>query len=760
MNPLPPASAPGAPLAGRASRPLTTLPLGDVEHILELIADRVRILLSSWSDEDRGTGGDFDCAVQGIDPLWPLRLDPRTRLCQSLEYDIGARYWILERDGLIFAIDAIDDPHGLGRYAFPTTLLFDEDGLLPPAGTRAAYRTVKRLRKGVRDVEDWRATAALAHQDARRFEHLLVKLVGSEVGRELGACVRAGQVPGEQLSRDVRRAVVIRRITSPMYAHALALRLRRVLRRLIQPTGLLVAVVGPDGSGKSTLARSLPGACGGLFRREALFHWRPGVIPRPGAFVRSPPGNPSRPQDRKPHHKAISTGLLLYLWTDFFVGSWTRFYPLKARTGLVVLERGWWDILVDPRRYRLDAPPTLVRILGKLLPAPELTLVCEAPVEVVTERKSELSGKEVSRQALAWRSLRTPRSEVRYLDASDSPEGMRAAARAAITEHLERRAIGRLGPGWTRLPPRTANRWSVPRGPGRIASASLLIYQPMTPWRRAAWEIAQVVARSGALRLLPRNDPAPRAVRVQIAPFVPRRGSFALALANHPGRYVAMILDAHGEPDIVVKVATDGGGRQALQQESLRIAELGSLLTGPLRPPRIVDCRDGALALHAERWRPRWRPWDLDQALVEALGAFFASRRRVSPDGIPVGPSHGDFAPWNVLRTDQGWLLVDWEYAASERPAFYDLFHYLVQSHVHLGQPSRRVLLDALIGKGRLASRLSIYARAANVDVGRVPELLHLYAEISAAHLDPRRSEGRVGLDVRNDLTRWVERLP
>ena len=119
MNPLPPASASEAPLAGRASSPLTALPLGDVEHILDLIADEVRILLPSWSDEDRGTGGDFDCAVQGIDPLWPLRLDPRTRLCQSLEYDVGARYWILERDGLIFAIDAIDDPHGLGRYAFP-----------------------------------------------------------------------------------------------------------------------------------------------------------------------------------------------------------------------------------------------------------------------------------------------------------------------------------------------------------------------------------------------------------------------------------------------------------------------------------------------------------------------------------------------------------------------------------------------------------------------------------------------------------------
>ena len=757
MNPLPPASASEAPLAGRASSPLTALPLGDVEHILDLIADEVRILLPSWSDEDRGTGGDFDCAVQGIDPLWPLRLDPRTRLCQCLEYDVGARFWILERDGLIFAIDAIDDPHGLGRYAFPTSLLFDEDGLVPPAGTRAAYRTVKRLRKGVRDIEDWRATAALAREDAKRFEHLLVQLVGSEVGRELGESVLAGQVPGEQLAWDVRRAVVIRTIRSPLYAHALALRLRRVLRRLRQPTGLLVAVVGPDGSGKSTLARSLPGACSGLFRRDALFHWRPGVLPRPGAFARSPLSDPSRPHDRKPHPKAISTALLLYFWTDFFVGSWTRFYPLKARTGLVVLERGWWDVLVDPRRYRLDAPPTLVKILGRLLPAPDLTLVCEAPVEVVIDRKNELAGDEVSRQTRAWRSLRTTSSDVRFLDASASPEEMRDAARAAITEHLERRAIGRLGYGWTRLSPWTSNRWSLPRGSGRIAAASLLIYQPMSPWRRAAWELAQIVARSGGLRLLPRNDPAPRAVRTRIAPFVPRRGSFALARANHPGRYLAMILDAHGQPHIVVKVAIDEAGRQALEQEASRIAEVGRLLTRPLRPPTIVEHREGVLALHAERWRPRWRPWDLDQELIEALGTFFASRRRDGPDGIPVGPSHGDFAPWNVLRTDDGWILIDWEYAATERPAFYDIFHHLVQSHVHLGRPSRRVLVDAVIGQGRLAPLLRMYGRAADVDLNLGPELLRIYARLSAAHLDPRRPDGRVGLDVRKDLTRRVE---
>ena len=736
----------------------TSLPRRDVEDILGLMADEVRILLPSWSDEDRSTGGDVDCAVQGMDPRWPLRLDPRTKLCQCLEYDIGARYWILERDGSVQAIDAIDDPHGVGRYAFPTAPLFEEGGLVPPASVRAAYRTVKRLRKGIREANDWKATAALAHEDASGFVHHLIRLLGPALGGELGECVLSGAVPSDHLARDIRLAITSRRIRSPEYLAALPLQLRRVLRRVREPTGLVVAVVGPDGSGKSTLATSLPDACRGLFRREGLFHWRPEVFPRPGAMFGSPMGDPSRPHERDPHSRTVSTALLIYYWADFFIGSWTRLFALRARTGLVIVERGWWDILVDPRRYRLDAPPILIKILGNLLPAADLTLACEAPVDVLLDRKSELARDELSRQTLAWRSLRTELElrGVHFLDASASAEEIRNDARAVITAYLERRSIARLGHGWTRLPARSGNRWSVPRGPARIALASLLIYQPMTPSRRAAWELARVVAATGGLRFLPRSHPSPRVVREQIAPFVPRRGSFAVARATHPGRYVALILDAHGQSHVVVKVATDDEGRDALHREASQIDELGQLLPSPLRPPRIVGHRHGLLAFRAERWRPRWHPWHLDQELAGALGAFFTRLRRDGPDDIPVGPSHGDFAPWNLLRTAEGWLLVDWEYASSERPAFYDVFHHLVQSHVLLGRPSRRALVDAVIGEGPLANILRTYARAADVSMATAPDLLRLYAKLSAAHLDPGRPDGRVGLEVREDLTRWV----
>lgn len=737
-----------------------TIPRLDIEKILSLMADDAKLLLSSWSDEEHGSGGDIDCAIRGLDPGWPLRLDPKTRLCQCLEYDLNARYWVLERDGNVLAIDAIDDPHGLGRYAFPSSLVFDDGDLVPPAAVRAAYLAVKRLRKRIRDLDEWRVIGSLAREDPSRFEEVLAEVVGRRIAADLAGTVLAGSVPGECLSREALRASPLRRLRSPRQWAAPLPRAFRLIRRAMRPTGLLVGIVGPDGSGKSTLAHRLPGVCTGLFRRDALFHWRPGVLPRPGALIGSAIADPSKPHGRAPHGRALSTALLLYHWADFLVGSWIRFYASRARTGLVVLERGWWDLLVDPRRYRLNVPPGLVKTLGKLLPAPDVTFLCEAPVDALLARKAELPGDELSRQLASWRSLDRTIPRMESLDAAAPADDVLGNARSSVVRHLEERAVARLGAGWAPLPRRGPPRWHFPRGPAAAAASSFLVYQPMSPGRRVAWEIGRRTAAIGGMRLLPRGTAPPRAVRVLLAPYIPARASVALARANHPGRSFALILDAHGDPHVFVKVATDLAGIRALEQEAAHIEDLGPLLPPPLRAPTVIDRAEGVLVLHAERWEARWRPWCLDHDVARAIGGFFAARKHEDRDGLPVGPAHGDFAPWNLLRTGDGWVVVDWEHAAHDHPAFYDLFHHLVQTHILLHRPTRRDVLDAVAGTGPMAGVVHGYAEAAGVDVGLAPQLFRTYLRLSASALDPGRSDGRAGLELRSRLARWPDHRP
>ena len=440
-----------------------------VHELLPLLGKRVSILVSRDADGN-ATGGDLDCAVDELDRLWPLRADKRWRLCQCLRYDLGGWYWVVENDHEFVAIDTMDDPWGIGSYGFPTSLL-SGFGVGPSA--LAAYLTSKRIRKAGRwgekyeherpFADEWQRIRDLALEDEPAFREIVGAIFGIRVGPAIAASAIAGRPPTPPLLRSARIALVARRFRSPArVARGLRSGSIRWLSRLVAPTGFAVAVVGPDGTGKSTLATSLPDACRGPFRVHAHIHWRPGVLPRPGSVLGAAEGDSSRPHARPPHGRALSLALLGYYWLDFLLGAWVRVWPKSVRSGLVVIERGWDDIAVDPRRYRLDVNPSMVRTLGTLLPGPDLVLVLEAPPGVIASRKAELTTDEVARQTREWQRMVTRDNRAVVLDAAQEPEGLVNQAREAIIRRLETRASARLGYGWANLPTRRA-RWWIPQ---------------------------------------------------------------------------------------------------------------------------------------------------------------------------------------------------------------------------------------------------------------------------------------------------------
>ena len=46
--------------------------------------------------------------------------------------------------------------------------------------------------------------------------------------------------------------------------------------------------------------------------------------------------------------------------------------------------------------------------------------------------------------------------------------------------------------------------------------------------------------------------------------------------------------------------------------------------------------------------------------------------------GLKTCLSHGDFTPWNIIVSDNKYVLIDWE-LADERPLGYDIFYYMSQ---------------------------------------------------------------------------------
>lgn len=137
--------------------------------------------------------------------------------------------------------------------------------------------------------------------------------------------------------------------------------LKRIWSRWRYPTGLFVAVLGPDGAGKSTLIENLKENLAGAFRRTAVFHLLPGLIREKGA------GGPvTNPHSKPPHPWWLSLLKIPYYLVEYGLGYLFKVRPRLVRSTLVLFDRYYHDLLVDQRRYRYSGPyglPVSPRVL-------------------------------------------------------------------------------------------------------------------------------------------------------------------------------------------------------------------------------------------------------------------------------------------------------------------------------------------------------------------------------------------------------------
>jgi O-antigen/teichoic acid export membrane protein/thymidylate kinase len=195
--------------------------------------------------------------------------------------------------------------------------------------------------------------------------------------------------------------------------------------------GALVLIVGPDGVGKSSLAEGL--AAAGLAGHAIVrLHQRARLLPRHTHHD----GPVREPHAAAPYARWLAVLKVAYMYVDVVLGWLIRLRPAVRRGDVVLLERGWWDLVVDPRRYRLRGIGALARALGRLMPRPDLVLVLEAPPDLIRGRVPELPEPELARQIAAWRTVIPRGIPCVILDASRAPELVREAATEAISTQL------------------------------------------------------------------------------------------------------------------------------------------------------------------------------------------------------------------------------------------------------------------------------------------------------------------------------------
>lgn len=162
--------------------------------------------------------------------------------------------------------------------------------------------------------------------------------------------------------------------------------LHRILYRVAQPTGLVIAILGVDGAGKSSVAAHLPEHMVSLCQRARAFHYRPfwGRRARPRPIA-------SNPHQLRPRGAVLSLLKIAYVWLDYWVSWIGVIRPAKVRSTLVVFDRYFDDLYLDPVRYRSAAVAGAARWLARWTPRPDLFVVLEASINQLCQRRPDLS---------------------------------------------------------------------------------------------------------------------------------------------------------------------------------------------------------------------------------------------------------------------------------------------------------------------------------------------------------------------------------
>jgi len=237
--------------------------------------------------------------------------------------------------------------------------------------------------------------------------------------------------------RPLQSALRLRNIVPPLVW------LREELTRLgswFRPQGLLIACLGPPGSGKSSVIQALSSKPLEVFEHVHMMELRPGVMR--AETVKA--GSSTR--KREPRGRFTTIIKLMMFVADYWLGYWLWIRPKLVRSTLVVSNRYFDDVLVDPRRYRIERALAFARLLLRWVPRPELWLVFDIPSQALQAREGrELGEEEATRQRGEYRRLLRGHENVVVLDADQPLDRVVAQAECAIASQLARRTLDRLG---------------------------------------------------------------------------------------------------------------------------------------------------------------------------------------------------------------------------------------------------------------------------------------------------------------------------
>ena len=221
--------------------------------------------------------------------------------------------------------------------------------------------------------------------------------------------------------------------------------------------GAFLVLLGPDGVGKTTLLRELSKTLAPVFPAQSIYRWRPSIFARARRLVCLPHSKPMR-------SPWGSISYLLFACLDFVSGYVLAIHSVLSRGGLVIFDRYYHDLLIDPKRYRYTGPMGLVRLFGKLVPPRDIFfVVLDAEEQTILSRKQQLPLDEIRRQRGAYREFAARAAASVLITTDRSLEQCREQAIQRIFPYLSER-LAKRNPSWFGYETSVAHRGVISTG--------------------------------------------------------------------------------------------------------------------------------------------------------------------------------------------------------------------------------------------------------------------------------------------------------
>lgn len=165
----------------------------------------------------------------------------------------------------------------------------------------------------------------------------------------------------------------------------------RFIDRIFNKTGMHVVFLGTDGAGKSSLINLLQEK----FEKDVSPFWFTEKYHLYSSSVEKK-NKIAEPYKKPVYGKILSLVKIIFLYFAFLIFNFKNIFIKIRKSYLLINDRYFDDVFIDPSRYRVNGYQILVKIFLFLLPRPDLYFLIKASNKNIISRKKELTIKQIN----------------------------------------------------------------------------------------------------------------------------------------------------------------------------------------------------------------------------------------------------------------------------------------------------------------------------------------------------------------------------